>query len=156
MKYVRAAIVISISYLLGTSVSAIPRSAPDPGGLLGQSLICFYRGLDWDAKQDYYAVHMRDGNVGGLARNSFLYHLTTPGRRIVFIEADTRVSRSFVLESGETYYIRVDHRKAGLLSVPKLQPVDAAKGIREISKLSYSGSAPLDIARQYCLQNELY
>jgi len=154
MKYARLTVVILVSYVLGSSVPAMPRSEPSPNGLLGQSLICFYRGLDWDSKQDFYAVHMRDESVGGLARSSFLYHLTTPGRRIVFVEADMRVSRSFMLRSGETYYIRVDHRKAGFLSGPKLQPVDPAKGIREIRKLTYSGPAPSDIARQYCLRDE--
>lgn len=153
MKHARLAGVILLSHALGSSVNAIARNEPATTALSGQSLICFYRGFDWDSNEDFYAVNLRDENVGGLARSSFLYHLTTPGRRIVFVEAGMRVSRSFLLQSGETYYIRVDHRNAGLVSGPKLLPVSPAKGVRDISMLSYSGPGPSDVARQYCLRN---
>lgn len=154
MKYVRLAGVIVLSHALASPVTAIPRNEPTPEPLSGRSLICFYRGLDWNSNEDYYAVNIRDENVGGLARSSFLYHFTTPGRRIVFVEAGMRVSRSFTLQSGKTYYIRVNHRKAGFMSGPKLQPVSPAKGMREISRLSYAGAEPSDVARQYCLRME--
>lgn len=152
--YARLVVVVVASFVLTSPAPAIPRSESTPSGLIGRALICFYRGLDWDSKQETYAVRMHGENVGGLARGSFLYHLTTPGRRIVFVEADMKVSRSFRFQSGETYYIRVDHRKVGFLSGPKLLPVDPAKGVGEISKLSYSGPGLSKVARQYCLRND--
>jgi hypothetical protein len=145
---------IVVVIALGSPALAISRSESTSSGLLGQALICFYRELDWDSSEEYYPVRMRGENVGGLARGSFLYHFTPPGRRIVFVDADMPVSRSFKLRSGETYYIRIGHRSSGLLSGPKLLPVDAEKGVGDIRALSYSGPELSNIARQYCLRDD--
>jgi hypothetical protein len=150
----RVVILVLVSAVFASPTPAIPRSEAVPRGLLGQALICFYRGLDWGSQWEPYAVRVHDEKVGGLARGSFLYHLTAPGRRIVFVEADINVSRSFRLRSGEIYYIRVDRRGGPLLSRPTLLLVEPAKGVRELSKLSYSGPELSHIARQYCLRND--
>ena len=150
----RVIVLVLISSLFAAHTPAIPRSETVPRGWLGQALICFYRGLDWASEWEPYAIRVHDEKVGRLARGSFLYHLTAPGRRIVFVEADINVSRSFRLRSGEIYYIRVDRRGGPRLSRPKLLPVDPAKGARELGKLSYSGPGLSHIARQYCLQND--
>ena len=129
----------------------MPRSDPAPGGLLGQALICINRDLDGDLRQEHYAGRLHDEKVGWLAPGSFLYHLTAPGRRIIFVDAEVSVSRSIRLRSDEVHYIRVDHRIGSILSHPKLLPVEPDEGVRELSKLSYSGPELTHIARQYCL-----
>ena len=150
----RVVALLLVLSVFSSPTSAIPRNETVPRGLLGQALICFYRGLDWGSKWEPYAIRVHDEKVGRLAEASFLYHLTAPGRRIVFVEADINVSRSFKLRSGEIYYIRVDRRGGPLLGRPKLFPVEPAKGVRELGKLSYSGPGLSHIARQYCLQND--
>jgi hypothetical protein len=143
-----------VSLMLCTHASAIPRNEPVRAGLAGQALLCLYRGLDWYSKEEFYAVRIHDEEVGGLARGSFLSHLTTPGRRIIVIEADSNVSRSFELQGGKTYFIRVDRKGFGFLSLPKLLPVTEARGVHEIRKLHYAGSELSAIARQNCLRDE--
>ncbi|TFH39928.1 MAG: hypothetical protein E4H01_17435 [Lysobacterales bacterium] len=153
MTYPRLSVLVWLSFILASPTAAIPRNEVTQFGIPDQALLCIYRGLDWDSKQEYYAIRTHNESVGGLARGSFLFYLAAPGRRIVFVEADVNVSRSFEVQGGETYYIRVDQRDAGFLSAPKLLPVAQAKGIREIRRLSYSGPELSPVARQYCLQD---
>jgi len=150
----RVVALVLVSTVFASATPAIPRSEISPHGFPGQALISFYRGLDWSSKREHYAIRVHDERVGELARGSFLYHLTAPGRRIVFVEADISVSRSFELRSGEIVYIRIDRRGGPPLSRPKLLPVEPEKGVKEIGELSYSGPGPFHDARQYCLQND--
>ena len=150
----RVVILVLLTSVFASRTPAIPRSETVPRGLLGQALICFYRSLDWGSEWEPYAIRVHDEKVGRLAEGSFLYHLTAPGRRIVFVDADISVSRSFQLRSGEIYYIRVDRRGDPPLSRPKLLPIEPAKGVRELAELSYSGLGLSHIARQYCLRND--
>ena len=150
----RVVALILVSTVFASTTPAIPRSETSPHGLLGQAVICFYRGLDWSSGREHYAIRVHDEREGGLAKGSFLYHLTAPGRRIIFVEADISVSRSFELRSGEIYYIRIDRRGGPRLSRPKLLPIEPEKGVREIGELSYSGPEPFHDARQYCLRND--
>jgi len=136
------------------TTSAIPRGEFDSHGLLGRALICFYRGLDWESAEQLYSVRVHDEMVGGLSIGSYLYHLAEPGRRIVFVEAEINVSRSFQLRSGEIYYVQIARRGSSALSRPKLLPVDSAIGMRELARLSYAGSDASHAARQFCLRND--
>ena len=154
MTHARPATLALLSLILCAQASAIPRNEPGRNPLAGQALLCLYRGLDWYSKEEYYAVRIHDETVGGLARESFLFHLAAPGRRIIFIEGDSNVSRTFELQGGKTYYIRVDRKGVGLLSLPKLLPVKNAKAVHEIRQLHYSGSEPSPIARQFCLKDD--
>jgi hypothetical protein len=134
--------------------SAMPRDQAVGDALLGRALICFYRVLDWDSEPHPYAVRMHKEKVGRLPMGSYLHHFTEPGRRIVFVKADVNVSRSFVLRSGKIYYIRVDRRVDAALNRPKLRLVESAKGVRELTGLSYAGSELSDDTRQHCLRND--
>ena len=135
--------------VLAPPAPAMPRESIGPGE---QALLCIYRGLDWDAHEDSYEIRIHDSKVGGLPEGSFLYHLAAPGRRIVFVSADANVSRSFLLLGGETYYIRIERRGHGSLSLPKLMPVALEKGVREIRRLIYAGVPLSSVAEQSCQQ----
>lgn len=147
-----AIILLLASTIFASSTPAIPRSkvtrvvAPD------QALICFYRGLDQDSKREHYSVRVHDVYVGRLARESFLSHLTAPGRRIVFVEAEVNVSRSFQIRAGEIHYIRVDHIAGAFPPRPKLLRVGQTAGVRDLNQLNYSGHPLRGNAMQYCLQ----
>lgn len=151
---IRASILCLLMSMLSPSASAIARDEILGNGLLGRALICFYRSLDWGSEGRPYTVRVHDEYVGGLSIGSFLHHLTEPGRRIVFVEADVNVSRSFLVQGGEIYYVQVARTGGAVLSRPKLLPVDAAKGMREIGSLSYAGTDFSNDARQYCLRND--
>lgn len=153
MTYSRLAAPLLATFVLASPASAIPREAIGPSGPSAQALLCFYRGFDWDAREDSYEIRIHDQKVGGLPGGSFLYHVATPGKYIVFVSADINVSRSFHLLGGETYYIRIERRGYGSLSLPKLLPVGVEKGIREVRQLSYAGAQLSPIAGHYCRQN---
>ena len=152
----RASILTLLMLLLAPPVSAIARDEILNHGLHGRALICFYRSLDWESEGRPYTVRVRGEKVGGLSIGSFLHHLAEPGRHIVFVEADVNVSRSFELQSGGIYYIQVAHRRGRGLSHPKLLPVDAAKGMQELGRLSYAGPDFSSDSRQYCLRNAAF
>lgn len=149
-----AIVLLLVSSVFASSTQSIPRSkvirvvAPD------QALICFYRGLDQDSKREHYSVRVHDVYVGRLARESFLYHLTAPGRRIVFVEAEVNVSRSFQIRAGEIHYIRVDRIPGTFPARPKLLRVERTTGVRELNQLSYSGRPLPGNAMQHCLQSD--
>lgn len=153
MNCMRLVVQIFASFVLASTAPAMPREQNILTGSTEQALVCFYRGLDWDAHEEAYEIRIHDEKIGGLPGGSFLYHLAAPGRYIVFVAAEVNVSRSFQLLAGETYYIRVDRRGLGPLSWPKLLPVTLARGMREIRQLSYSGMELSPIGRHYCQQN---
>lgn len=134
-----AAVLLLACCVLGQTSLAIPRASPARGVAPHLGLICFYRGLDWDSKREHYRIRVHDEIVGRLARGTFLSHLTTPGRRIVFVEAEVNVSRSFLIRGGEIHYIRIARRADALFGQPKLLRVDPAKGMRELARLGHSG-----------------
>jgi len=150
----RAIVLLLVSSAFASSTPAIPRSmvirtvAPD------QALICFYRGIDQRSRREHYSVRVHDEYVGRLARESFLYHLTAPGRRIVFVEAEVNVSRSFEIRAGEVHYIRVDRGAGTFPARPKLLRVEPTIGIRDVNHLSYAGRPLSGNAMQYCIQPE--
>ena len=133
--------------VLAPPTAAMPRESISSGE---QALLCIYRGLDWDAHENSYEIRIHDRKVGGLPEGSFLYHLAPPGRRIIFVSAGANVSRSFLLLGGETYYIRVERRGQGTLSLPKLLPVAVERGVREIRRLIYAGVPYSSVAEQSC------
>lgn len=147
-------VLLLASSLLAPSTPAIPRDRAVPGVAPEQALICFYRGLDWDSTRDHYTVRVDDEHVGRLARGSFLYHLTAPGRRIVFVEAEVNVSRSFRIRSGEIHYIRVDRRPGTFPGRPKLLPVEPATGTLELGRLRYSGDLLQGNSGQHCQRSD--
>jgi hypothetical protein len=147
MTYARLVTALLATLVLTPPVPAMPREAINPAE---QALLCIYRGLDWDADEDAYEIRTHDSEVGGLPEGSFLYHFAPPGRHIVFVSAGANVSRSFLLLGGETYYIRVERRGHGTLSLPKLLPVALDKGVREVRKLIYAGVPLSAVAEQSC------
>lgn len=158
MASARAPIFILLMASLTLPVSAIPRDETRDASrgrqLGGHTLICFYRGLDWESAWPSYAVRVHGERVGKLAVGSYLHHLTEPGRRMVFVEADVNVSRSFVLRSGEIYYIQIGHKSGSVPALPKLRLVDPAKGVSDLAGLSYAGPEIAHGVREYCLRND--
>ena len=152
----RAIVLLLVSSAFASSTPAIPRSVVTRAVAPDQALICFYRGIDQGSKREHYSVRVHDVYVGRLARESFLYHLTAPGRRIVFVEAEVNVSRSFEIRAGEVHYIRVDRGARTFPARPKLLRVERTTGVRDLNQLSYSGHPLRGNAMQYCLQADAF
>lgn len=157
MAIARATIFLMLMAALALPASAISRDeARDEAArreLGGRTLLCFYRGLDLDSAWPAYEVRVHDEKVGKLMVGSYLHHLTEPGRRIVFVRADVNVSRSFVLRSGETYYIQIGLRSGSVPALPKLRLMNPAKGVSDLAGLSYAGPEIAHGVRQYCLRD---
>lgn len=154
MSSARATLSAMLMAALALPAPAIPRDEASGHELVGRTLICFYRGLDWESAWPAYEVRVHGEKVGGLTVGSYLHHMTEPGRRIVFVQADVNVSRSFHLRSGEIYYIRIDRKAGSVLGLLKLRLMDPAKGVSDLAGLSYAGPEISHGAREYCLRND--
>lgn len=148
---VRALILAPVVSLAALQAAAMPREAMPPEVASDRALICFYRGLDPGSRREHYRVRVHDRHVGRLARGSFLYHLTPPGRRIVFVEAEVNVSRSFRVQGGRVHYIRVERVDDSPPARPRLRRVAPSTAARELGGLRFAGDPLRGNPRGLCL-----
>ncbi len=141
----RAVLAMMGAWLMFGSVAyPLPAALPErPGISAAGALICFYRHLGDSIGGDDYSVVVGERNLGKLAPGTYLYHYTSPGRRIAWVKGAVSVSRTLVVNEGDRLYVRID-RKAFVAGYrPGFTLVKPDKATRQMRGSSFAGVDPM-------------
>ena len=125
--------------LLASAIAgAIRTDGEKTNALAGRALLCFYRDSEFGNNERSYAIGVGSENLGRLSEGTYLYYLVRPGRRRAWIEGEVRVSRTFVVQEGRTYFVRVQQRQDAFFSMPRFTIVGEKDAVA-IRGMLYAG-----------------
>ena len=134
----RATLVAWLLLLASAVPGAISTDGEKTNALAGRALLCFYRDSEFGKSERSYAIGVGSENLGRLSEGTYLYYLVRPGRRRAWIEGEVRVSRTFVVREGGTYFVRVQQRRDAFFSMPRFTIVGEKEAVA-IRGMIYAG-----------------